>query len=179
MFVGEEPQADVRVLEVEGASPAVQRFTGAAAAAFTVTVAYAITDPLVAEMEVCPAATAVTRPELLTVATAGSALTHATVGLDTTLPEPSRTATVRLPVLPAPVSTRPTGVTRTVLATVVTVIVSVSARPPGAVAMMSVVPMESAVTRPDALTRATAGFVLCHWNGTPATTVFPASRAVA
>ena len=52
------------------------RFTGAAAGTDTVATAKPVTAPVVAEMLACPAATAVTTPDALTVATAGLRLDH-------------------------------------------------------------------------------------------------------
>ena len=130
-------------------------------------------------MAVWPAATAVTSPDASTVATSGLLLVHATVGLGTTAPAPSRTSTAIVCVAPAPASITPVGDTVTALATTLTVTVTVSARPPGAVAMMSALPSETAVTSPDAVTAATDGAVLIHANATPPTAAPSPSRAVA
>src|SRR5512143_1780396 len=55
-----------------------------------------------------------------------------------------------------------------------TVTVVPRAAPPGAVAVIVAVPAATAVTRPVALTVATAGLLVVHVNATPGTGVAPA-----
>jgi hypothetical protein len=68
---------------------------------------------------------------------------------------------------------------RAATASALTVRVVLPLAPPGAVAIIVVVPFATAVTSPDALTVATVGPLLVHVNVAPLTTLFEASRAVA
>ena len=88
-----------------------QRFTRRIPGTDTVATAAALCAPLVTVIVAWPAATAVTTPVRLTVATAGLRLVQVTVGLGTTLPLTSRTSTVSACVEPTPESAMPAGVT--------------------------------------------------------------------
>src|SRR6266849_6248731 len=152
--------------------------TGATGTGVTVIVAEPLWPSLVAVTVAVPAATAVTRPVPLTVATAGSALVQVTTRSVSGFPAPSRAVAVSCPVWPT-VSPRLGGVTLTVATgTGVTVIV---AEPlwPSLVAVTVAVPAATAVTRPVPLTVATAGSALVQVT-TRSVSGFPApSRAVA
>ncbi len=87
----------------------------------TVTTAAPLTAPYAATMDACPAPTAVTTPDALTVATAGLRLRHVTLPLASGLPAASVPLAVSACVEPTPLNSTPAGATRTVFATSVTV----------------------------------------------------------
>jgi hypothetical protein len=131
--------------------------SNAGAAPVTVTVASAVPvpPPDVAVIVACPAATAVTTPDALTVATFGFRLAHVTIGLATTSPFGSRTWAVSVPVVPTPLKGTPAGVTVTELVAAATTVTEALPDTEPDVARIVAVPVCRAVTSPLALTRAT------------------------
>jgi hypothetical protein len=152
--------------------------TDATGTGVTVTVADPLCPSLVAVIVAAPALTAVTRPVILTVATAALSLAQVTTRSVSGFPLASRGIAVSWLVWPT-VSPRLGGVTLTD-ATGTGVTVSV-ADPvcPSLVAVTVAVPTPVAVTRPEPLTVATAALSLAHVTARSVSGFPPASRGVA
>src|SRR5258705_9057261 len=140
--------------------------TVAADTAVTVTFAEPLTPPLVAVLDVVPAATAVTTPEPDTVANAVFPLAHVTVRPVRTLLLASRSVTAACTLAPA--ATVPPGMVTATEATGTRATVT-DALPvrPSLVAVMFVVPEPTAVTSPLAVTVAIAVLPLAQVTTRP------------
>jgi len=130
--------------------------TGACGGAATATAALADLPSTVAVIVVLPCETPVTRPVLDTVATVGFAEDHVGTRDGSTLPAPSNAVAVSC-VVPLTCRFDEVGVTDTEAAVTAVAVKLDWPAMPSVVAVIVAVPAETAVTRPDAVTVATAG----------------------
>src|SRR5438552_14368850 len=144
----------------------------------TFTVAIPLCPSLVAAAVVFPAATAVTRPLISTVAIKGLRVAQVTARPDKTFPAESRSVAVNGPVWPT-MRSRLSGVTLTVATGTSVTVTDAVPLLPSLVAVIVAVPTPVAVTRPVPSTVATPGASLPHVMARP-DSGFPAeSRSVA
>jgi hypothetical protein len=144
----------------------------------TSTAAVPFTPSTVAVMVALPAATAVTTPSVLTVATAGALLAHVTWRPVSALPAASRALAVSCCVPPT-TSVVVTGDTVTAATGAVATVTVAEPVTPSTVAVMVEVPAATAVTTPCALTVATEAALLVHDTARPVKAFPDASRALA
>jgi len=144
----------------------------------TVTDAEALCPSLVAVILAVPGPMAVTRPVRLAVATASLSLAHVTTRPVSGFPAASRGVAVSWPVWPT-ITPRVGGVTVTLATGTGMTVTDAEALCPSLVAITVAVPGASAVTRPAALTVATASLSLAHVTTRPVSGFPAASRGVA